>query len=301
MLSPAQAAPIWVDTPQLAAPQPPAQQEKVNVNPIYAVLGLVAILCILIAVLTASSNGALSGMKPAPTLAPAAHSDHDAALNAALEKKMETIQGNLTKIQSGVEVVQHNLYGKKVVSDDSRKYKLLADKMDQAYNAWMATVTPLVTSLKVQKPPDGNGNPCANKKPAEGAGYDNLACTEATVNEQAAADVSSPFTGTKDTGNRVPITNAYWKAGLCPVNVHWHLGAEHRSNGQYDENGKGPADSPTYGNRMGLRCNKCNDKDEKFTKPYDCKPMVVGETYEVRWPHSAGGACGTVNQYQTPF
>jgi hypothetical protein len=29
--------------------------------------------------------------------------------------------------------------------------------------------------------------------------------------------------------------------------------------------------------------------------------MKVGETYEVHWPHSALGACGTVNQYQTPF
>jgi len=29
--------------------------------------------------------------------------------------------------------------------------------------------------------------------------------------------------------------------------------------------------------------------------------MTVGETYEVHWPHSARGACGTVNQYQTPF
>ena len=29
--------------------------------------------------------------------------------------------------------------------------------------------------------------------------------------------------------------------------------------------------------------------------------MEVGETYEVHWPHSAAGACGTVNQYQTPF
>ena len=66
-----------------------------------------------------------------------------------------------------------------------------------------------------------------------------------TVNEQAVADVSSPFAGTKDTGGRVPITKAYWKASLYPVNVHWHLGSEHRSNGQYDENGKGPADSPT--------------------------------------------------------
>ena len=29
--------------------------------------------------------------------------------------------------------------------------------------------------------------------------------------------------------------------------------------------------------------------------------MVVGETYEVHWPHSAAGACGTQWQYQTPF
>jgi hypothetical protein len=29
--------------------------------------------------------------------------------------------------------------------------------------------------------------------------------------------------------------------------------------------------------------------------------MEVGQTYEVHWPHSAAGACGTPNQYQTPF
>ena len=29
--------------------------------------------------------------------------------------------------------------------------------------------------------------------------------------------------------------------------------------------------------------------------------MRVGETYEVHWPHSALGACGTPLQYQTPF
>jgi hypothetical protein len=29
--------------------------------------------------------------------------------------------------------------------------------------------------------------------------------------------------------------------------------------------------------------------------------MMVGETYEVHWPHSAAGACGTPWQYQTPF
>jgi Delta carbonic anhydrase len=29
--------------------------------------------------------------------------------------------------------------------------------------------------------------------------------------------------------------------------------------------------------------------------------MQVSQTYEIHWPHSAAGACGTVNQYQTPF
>lgn len=29
--------------------------------------------------------------------------------------------------------------------------------------------------------------------------------------------------------------------------------------------------------------------------------MEVGQTYEVHWPHSAVGACGTPSQYNTPF
>merc|ERR1719491_1624272 len=29
--------------------------------------------------------------------------------------------------------------------------------------------------------------------------------------------------------------------------------------------------------------------------------MEVGQTYEVHWPHSAYGACGTPDQFQTPF
>ena len=39
-----------------------------------------------------------------------------------------------------------------------------------------------------------------------------------------------------------PIMGDYAKADppLCPVNVHWHLGTEHRSAGQYDEGGNGP-------------------------------------------------------------
>merc|ERR1719343_1962337 len=37
-----------------------------------------------------------------------------------------------------------------------------------------------------------------------------------------------------DVGDLMPITEPYYKKGLCPVNVHWHLGAEHYSAGEFD-------------------------------------------------------------------
>merc|ERR1712129_615138 len=139
----------------------------------------------------------------------------------------------------------------------------------------------------------------------------------------------------------------------CPVNVHWHMGTEHYSLGEYDENGDGPAGTAmlepaseneedyhdgtntsksfnnrylatvdelhgdthetaeegsetddSHGVRGGFRCHHYDATDDKFTKPYEwkhCHGMKVGETYEVHWPHSAAGACGTPWQYQTPF
>jgi len=101
------------------------------------------------------------------------------------------------------------------------------------------------------------------------------------------------------------------------VNVHWHLGAEHLSAGQFDADGKGPnntAEEDKDGEddsrrlagkaRLGLRCHHYDETDSKFTTEYDwqyCEGMHVGETYEVHWPHSAMGKCGTKWQYQTPF
>jgi hypothetical protein len=157
-----------------------------------------------------------------------------------------------------------------------------------------------------------NVNVCEGKKiPLE-----NAACILDTIREQAARDVTVGHEGEFET-DVVPITSSYLQAGLCPVNVHWHLGAEHRSEGEYDENGSGPAyedyEEGSEGNlshrrllasRQGMRCHHYDAQDEKFTKPYAwkyCTHMDVGETYEVHWPHSAAGACGTVNQYQTPF
>ena len=176
-------------------------------------------------------------------------------------------------------------------------------------------------------------NPCAGKKPYHAGPNDHyFSNTECFIDhvsqtlEQAGANVTRGYVGGMDAGDRVPILEMYENTDLCPVNVHWHLGAEHLSVGEYDEYGTGP---PTYDHhndtseahandyyrnrklaaagdpvRLGGRCHHYDASDAKFTTEYDwqyCTGMVVGETYEVHWPHSAAGACGTQWQYQTPF
>ena len=109
----------------------------------------------------------------------------------------------------------------------------------------------------------------------------------------------------------------YYQQGLCPVNVHWHLGAEHLSVGEYDDHGYGPYDKYALsddddhhrqlaagGVRLGGQCHFYDEAQEKYTKEYDwqhCVDMQVGQTYEIHWPHSTVGACNTPYQYQTPF
>ena len=50
--------------------------------------------------------------------------------------------------------------------------------------------------------------------------------------EQSPAEVTKGSVGLRDPTGTV-ITD-YAKAGMCMVNIHWHLGAEHKSEGQYD-------------------------------------------------------------------
>merc|ERR1712224_31144 len=123
---------------------------------------------------------------------------------------------------------------------------------------------------------------------------------------QSGVNVSEGYTGAFDTSpltngvaNRGPITSHYWQAGLCPVNVHWHLGAEHLSVGQYDENGdaahfslddtyshaglnrEGASDGPGGGRlrrrlagsrvRKGFSCHHYTRTDSKFTTEYAWK------------------------------
>jgi len=167
---------------------------------------------------------------------------------------------------------------------------------------------------------DSKGNPCQDKKPKHAAPGDyyfsNVDCMKDGVIdtlEQAAANVTKGYKGTFDSGGREPIMSTYAAAGLCPVNVHWHLGAEHLSVGEYDVKGNGPdGDTGSKGRqlaagskvRLGNQCHHYSKSDSKFTKEYNwkyCTGMKIGETYEVHWPHSAAGNCGTPWQYQTPF
>jgi hypothetical protein len=160
-------------------------------------------------------------------------------------------------------------------------------------------------------------NPCHGTKPATPGAYDNLECVVGNINEQSGAEVTPGVQGQFDSSTW-PIMSSYMHAGLCPVNVHWHLGAEHKNAGVYDDDGKYPNRGrrlseeigTSYHRRLasdaryGGKCYLYDATDSRFTTEYEwkhCVGMHVGDTYEVHWPHSAAGACGTPNQFQTPF
>jgi hypothetical protein len=177
-------------------------------------------------------------------------------------------------------------------------------------------VIPKATKAMFGAHDDADDNPCFEKKPydgfEEGDGYfNNIECYNEdnvlNVFEQAGANVTDGFEGQLDAGDRRPIVVPYLNVGLCPVNVHWHLGTEHLSVGQYDDHGRGPGDDHrrlSGDARPGFRCHHYDAEDPIFTTEYGwrfCLNMHVGETYEVHWPHSAAGACGSPWQYQSPF
>jgi len=100
--------------------------------------------------------------------------------------------------------------------------------------------------------------------------------------------------------------------------VHWHLGAEHKNTGTYDQAppaGKVPNTGRRLaaGNQAGFWCpapvapadGTINMADNYVWK--HCDKMHVGETYEIHWPHSNFGMCPTIDepqpkwQYQSHF
>jgi len=151
-----------------------------------------------------------------------------------------------------------------------------------------------------------------NKCAGADIALENKLCVDLTVQQpQAGSNVTKGYVGGMDVGDIAPNTKPFIQSSMCPVNVHWHLGTEHYSVGEYDEAGDGPhggIDLPRrlddHAVRDGFRCLHYDADDAKFTKEYQwqhCEDMEVGETYEVHWPHSTAGACGEVDQYQTPF
>jgi len=170
-------------------------------------------------------------------------------------------------------------------------------------------------TFAADKPFEGQ-NPCEGKK-LTGPDWDNVECVVnaiTSVGPQSGANVTKGYKGEMSVDHG-PLTTPYWQNGMCPVNVHWHLGAEHYSLGQYDEKGTGPEFLSVGGDRRalaeaddqvrsGYKCQYYNPDEARFNKKYvweHCVNMLVGETYEVHWPHSSLGDCGTPNQYQEPF
>jgi len=233
----------------------------------------------------------------------------------------------------------------RVVPNEDQRDEVVLDVNDgkDYYKELLVATTSVVTGI----------NTCEGMNPQ----FPNIDClgedNTVDVSEQAGQNVTKGYKGDM-ISDIVPITDSYYKVGLCPVNVHWHAGAEHFSAGEYDcsdqtkcgpshaddedadyhssaddedhasemeeEDASMMADNETpavskgsgrhsrrteAGARVGFQCNHYDADDEKFTTPYDwqfCdKSMEVGQTYEVHWPHSTAGACGTPNQYQTPF
>ncbi|KAL7479035.1 hypothetical protein ACHAW6_004786, partial [Cyclotella cf. meneghiniana] len=81
-----------------------------------------------------------------------------------------------------------------------------------------------------------DANACAGAKLA----FDNQLCADLEIpGPQAGGYVTKGYVRNLAV-DVVPNTKPYYQSSMCPVNVHWHLGSEHFSYGEYNENGDGP-------------------------------------------------------------
>ena len=91
--------------------------------------------------------------------------------------------------------------------------------------------------------------------------------------------------------------------------MHWHLGAEHKNTGTFDQPPPANLDKNTRRrlastNEAGHWCPAITDPAINMADDYvwqHCSDMHVGYTYEIHWPHSNLGDCGTKWQYQSHF
>jgi hypothetical protein len=120
---------------------------------------------------------------------------------------------------------------------------------------------------------------------------------------QAPRDVSDGYHGLFQT--KVQPQPALAVDKFEHVNLHFHLGAEHRSNGEYDVNVSQLHDpkalrfhEPKATIRPGYFCNlqRLNVRESQLTeyKFEACKDVHVGNTYEFHWVFSTGSR-GTVH------
>lgn len=121
--------------------------------------------------------------------------------------------------------------------------------------------------------------------------FDKPACDDAEP--QAPRDLTDK--GQSDAGSMVPkqATLTGSQAAQLPlVNVHFHIGAEHKANEYsddsasvaYDSGGRRLATDP----RPGYKCTTPPASVTQYTFQY-CKDVVAGETYEVHYVHSSAG------------
>ena len=103
-------------------------------------------------------------------------------------------------------------------------------------------------------------------------------------------------------------------ADLCIVNIHYHTGSEHRSDGEYDADGTGPPRreievGPDTFFEKGDRCHLYNEEDKKWTEPYKWKhcdaSTQIGETIEIHFVRSSTSLTQQCTsspwRMQTPF
>lgn len=103
---------------------------------------------------------------------------------------------------------------------------------------------------------------------------------------QAPRDISTTATGTRS--SRVKIVPWATYKTMTHVNTHFHLGAEHKSDGEYDIAGTASSISSAT---PGYKCDTSTFPSNQMAA-YDfqyCKEVEVGETYELHWVHSNNG------------
>jgi len=161
--------------------------------------------------------------------------------------------------------------------------------------------TQLVQLKEVHSHQVGKSNTNAATQEVELEGSENdppLYCRDAEP--QSPRDVSSGFVG--DMRARFKPLDGDAIKDFIQVNLHWHLGAEHYSKGEYDipvgkhlhyRHGVPEWDGHPLvpeGTQPGFFCNL--RKYDDYLKPYDfqyCKHAKVGYTYEFHWVFSSAG------------